>query len=65
MSRDSFNVRFFCRTRHATPDPLQRLAATVGRVAQLGLAADSTVPHENATPAARSTRVARADLGCP
>ncbi|CAM9476222.1 unnamed protein product [Scytosiphon promiscuus] len=49
--------------RHEAPNSLQRLAATMGRVDQVGFATDSPVPDSNSAPPAGAARLARAGLG--
>lgn len=56
---------YSCPVRHETSDPLQRLAPPLGRVAELGLSADSTVSNADAAPTATPARVAGTGLGRP
>lgn len=55
----------FYLARHKAPDPLQRLASPLGRVAHLGLSEDSAVPDADAAPSALAARLACAGIGCP
>ena len=48
--------------RHKAPNSLQRVAAALGRVVELGFSADCTVPDEDAAPPALAACLAGADL---
>lgn len=57
-----YALSFFPPAREEAEDSLQRLAGALGRVDQLGFAADSAVSHEDAAFASRAARFSGAGL---